>query len=83
MGALTFGAGEKFVNPAVNEFVASNLMDRISLPTGSATRISTLVGSLFDDSGVHPRAFYQETTGLIEAGINAGEGVGSQWLGLP
>jgi RHS repeat-associated protein len=62
---LTAGIGDKILpESSVNNIVGKKLLGRENIPTGSATKISTLVESIFNPSE-HPRAFYQETRGLV------------------
>ncbi len=67
VGAVTFGY-TKGMGKYMNGFVAEEISSSVGRPTG---RVSILVGSLLDYDA-HPRATYQEVSGLLRAANSAG-----------
>jgi RHS repeat-associated protein len=69
IGAIAGGAG-KGVGGEAETFVSEDVASSVGRPTN---RISLLVGSLINPDD-HPRATYQEVSGLMKAGFDAGIG---------
>lgn len=69
LGALTFGVA-KGMSGTLNSWVSEDISSSVGRPT---SRMSLLVGSIFDNDA-HPRATYQEFSGLMRAGFRVGVG---------